>query len=184
MIFSPTLSDVPTCSGISTYKDKQCSFCKVRIMIITIIISVMSHFLALTAGWIFSVAKQTFELLFALQTPCKQRLCFPEVRLVLRSGRPSQHTASIFRGFVICCAWIRWEYDDTFVKLSFLLWRHSDSSPDGSCFSQWILPINRSLRYRQRYDCNKRRRRSRGRTPANKTSSSPSQWKQKISRVD
>lgn len=153
MIFSPALSDVPTCSGISTYKDKQCSFCKVRIMIITIIISVMSHFLALTAGWIFSVAKQTFELLFALQTPCKQRLCFPEVRLVLRSGRPSQHTASIFRVFIWFCAWICCEYDDTFAKLSFLLriWRHSDSSTDGSCFSQWILPINRSLRYWQRY---------------------------------
>lgn len=34
------------------------------------------------------------------------------------------------------------------------------------------------------HDCNKQRRRSRGRTPANKTSSSSSQWKQKISRVD
>lgn len=68
-------------------------------------------------------------------------------------ARPALNTASILRVFIWFCAWICCEYDNTFAKLSFLLWiwRHSDSSTDGSCFSQWILPINRSLRYWQRY---------------------------------
>lgn len=95
--FSLSLSNVLTCPGISTYKTQTIHFCKGKILIITIINSKLSHFLTdtLTAGWTFSIAKQTSRLMFVWATPaCKQCFCF--CKKVQRPDARSSYSLLIF----------------------------------------------------------------------------------------
>lgn len=95
-IFSP-VSSFP--SGASSTTDKL-YFCKVRIMIMTIILPIMSQFLSdtLTAGWIFSIAKQTLWLLFVRVIPMKkkQKKSLPAVSL---ASKQSSHLLLIMDTF-------------------------------------------------------------------------------------
>lgn len=112
MIFSPTLSDVPTCSGISTYKDKQCSFCKVRIMIITIIISVMSHFPRPDCRVDIFRCKTNIWVAVCIADAVQTASLFPrsEARPALRPTLPtySLHSQGFYLILCMNLLWIRW----------------------------------------------------------------------------